>query len=124
MKTEKIYLNDQLYAFEICNVYISPKKVSELLSSVEGVSGIKTRKAFSSQSNDIRVSFELDSVKCCVQEPYGDSSDYWIGPVDEKDVLDMTSINRVFEEYIPPYWRRLLGGLVMMDLRVVFGGTA
>jgi hypothetical protein len=122
MKTEKIYLNDCLFAIEINNVYVSCKNTSSILRSIDGVTSVRVRKAFSRETSDFRVAFKYFGVECVVQEPYGDSSDYWIGPVDEKPVPSFELINKRFETYCPPYWRRLLGGLISLDLKAVFGG--
>ena len=101
-------------AFEIENVYIGLKQISELLKSVSGVSDVRMRKLFSGNS-DIHIEFKYLDTDCVVWEPYGDSSRYWIGPKDDKNtVIDMKNIQSAFDSYQPPIFKKLLGDLLTL----------
>lgn len=112
MKTYPITSENGLCkAFEVNNVYIGPKKIAALLSSVDGVTQINC-----GSRTDVRVEFSYSGSHCVVTEPFGDNSRYWIGPIDfEKSNLDMNSIKVVFDKYIPPFWQRVLGRLISFD---------
>jgi hypothetical protein len=82
MKTYPIKDNNgNPFAFEIDNVYISIRKLSKLLSSLEGIRNIKTRKLFEMHKEN-HVEFEYNGDTFVVWEPFGDNSTYWIGPKD------------------------------------------
>lgn len=126
MKTESLNHdhNGKVMGFMIKNSYISINKSAFILSTVQGVSHIEKRRLFSKSSKDVHIRFMYEGVKCLVLEPYGDNSDYWVVPDDENDIdkINIKNIQMVFENYIPPYWRRIIGGLISFDLRAVFGG--
>ena len=99
-------------AFEIENVYIGLKQISELLKSVSGVSDVRMRKLFSGNSV-IHIEFSYLDTDCIVWEPYGDSSRYWIGPKDDKSsAVDMKNIQSAFDGYKTPILKKLVGDLI------------
>ena len=104
MKTYPISRPDgSLLAFEVSSVWLTFRPLHKTLRSVEGVSDIK-RQFF----NEDRMTFAFCSEACVVNEPWGDSSRYWIGPSDpQSSCLDLTPLHRAFQAYQSPFTRLL-----------------
>ncbi|NYE29637.1 hypothetical protein HDE78_002603 [Rhodanobacter sp. K2T2] len=103
-------------AFEIENVYVSRKAISQLLKQADGVSNVKLGGHFSS-SNDIRIEFQYLGCDYMVWEPFGDNSRYWIGPKNpEESVADAKGLEDIFKSYHPPFYRSLLGDLLTLRI--------
>ena len=96
MKTYPIArLDGTLLAFEVTSGWITFRPLFRLLRSVDGVADVR-RNWF----NDDRVSFTYLGQACVVNEPWGDSSRYWIGPRDAAaSALDMTPLLRAFDAH-------------------------
>ena len=97
MKTYPITHPDgSLHAFEITSAWVRFGPLLNILKSVDGVSDIK-RQWF----NDDRISFKYHGEKAVVNEPWGDSSRYWVG-FEEPDLskqIDLSPIRDAFERY-------------------------
>lgn len=107
------------FAFEIENSYISISTVATLLTETVGVSEVRKRKLFTAWE-DIHIWFKYKNIEFVVIEPYGDSSDYWIGPNSEKDRLDVSELLLQFKRYEPPLIRKIFGDI--LTLRAFGGG--
>lgn len=117
MRVHKLNRDDgQLYAFEIENVYIRPRKIAALLGAVDKVSKINLRKPFGA-SSDVHLEFSYYGKDFMVWEPYGDSSRYWIGPKDEGEAVDIGSLVKAFEEYHPPTVVKFFGDLITFNFK-------
>lgn len=117
MRTYRINREDgRLFAFEIENVYIRPRRIASLLDAVDGVSNIRLRKPFSS-SSDVHLEFKYQGKDFMVWEPYGDSSRYWIGPTEEAETTDISALVKAFEEYQPPVIVKAFGDLMTLNFR-------
>ena len=120
MRVHKLNREDgRLFAFEIENAYIRPRKIAALLEPVDGVSNISFRKPFSS-SNDVHLKFKYRGEDFMVWEPYGDSSRYWIGPEEEGKFSDISLLAKTFEEHHPSILSRIFGGLITLNPRSLF----
>jgi hypothetical protein len=110
MKTYPIYGENGLCtAFELGSVYVSPGKIASLLESVPGVTQINRK----SLRGDVRVEFKYSNNDFVTVEPFGDNSRYWIGPIEfEKSQIDVNVIKAVFDNYVPPFWLRVIGGII------------
>lgn len=109
-----------VFAFEINNAYIYPKKIAELLKTVNGVSNINLRKPFSS-SSDIHLQFKYHGIDFIVWEPYGDSSRYWIGPFRNNDFVDVGLLEEIFKKYQPPLIIKFFGDVITLNFKSLFG---
>jgi hypothetical protein len=105
VKTHPISRPDgSLLAFEVTSAWVTFRPLYKTLRSVPGVSDIK-RNLF----NDDRITFTFQGESCVVNEPWGDSSCYWIGPLDaQSSKLDMTPLHRAFQAYRSPVARLLM----------------
>ena len=105
MKTHPISRPDgSLLAFEITSAWVTIRPLYRTLRSVPEVSEVK-RNLF----NDDRMTFTFQGEPCVVNEPWGDSSRYWIGPLDaHSSILDMTPLHRAFQAYRSPVVRLLM----------------
>ena len=122
MKTYPTRSDDgRLYAFEVENAYIGSRKIAEILEGLPDVSAVRVRRPFSSPS-DARVFFRYRGIAYVVWEAYGDSSRYWFGPEDEEDKsLSIDDIEEAFTSYTPPIARKMLGDLVSLNFKALFG---
>lgn len=122
MRVHRLNREDgRLFAFEIENIYIRPRKISALLATVDGVSNISLRKPFSS-SSDVHLEFEYRGKDFMVWESYGDSSRYWIGPIQEGEAVDISSLVKVFEGYQPSIMVKIFGDLITLNFKSLFKG--
>ena len=120
MKTYALALeNGTNYAFELENIYIRPKKIAALLAEVDDVTNIILRKPFSS-SSDTHVEFKYHDKDFMVWEPYGDSSRYWIGPVNESDEMDVSPLENCFKQYRLPMVVKFFGDLISLKFKSLF----
>ena len=108
--------SEQLFAFEIDNIYIRPRKIAKLLDAVDGVSNISLRKPFCT-SSDIHLEFKYCGKDFIVWEPYGDSSRYWIGPKQDGCAIDISILVKVFEEYKLPRMVKVFGDLIAFNFK-------
>jgi len=93
MKTYPHVRSDGTVAyFEVSNSFPwSLGFMRRLLTSIEGVSGYK-RQWF----NEDRFAFVYRGRPCVLNEPFGDNSRYWIGPVEKDPLLDLRAIHDAF----------------------------
>jgi hypothetical protein len=92
-----------LLAFEIGNAFVWIGTILRILRSVEGVTDIKCIR-----SEDDRVVFLFRDARFVVNEPWGDSSRYWIGPKEPKKAVDLDSLHQAFQQHRGPLslgWR-------------------
>ena len=81
--------------FEISNAFPwSWGFMRRVLASVQGVSDFKHVR-----SSDDRFAFVYLGRSCVVNEPFGDNSRYWIGPVEKDPPIDMTLIRDAFSRF-------------------------
>jgi hypothetical protein len=81
--------------FEVSNAFPwSWGFMRRVLASVQGVSDFKRVR-----SDDDRFAFVYLGRSCVVNEPFGDNSRYWIGPVEKDPPIDMTAIRDAFSRF-------------------------
>jgi hypothetical protein len=68
----------RVVAFEIDNALISRRRVARIVETIEGAR-ITLCPRFFSWPKAIFCRFEIDGTSFCVEEPFGDSSRYWVG---------------------------------------------
>lgn len=112
---------NRLYAVEVDMGYASVRMLARVIGATSGVSDMKVRRPFSGSGN-VRASFRFQGADYVIMEPFGDSSEYWIGPAEEGGGAgDMTAIARNIEGFKPSRYRQILGGLVNMDFKSLVG---
>ena len=105
--------------FEIESSYISLRKIVEILSTVDKVSKIQTRRLFE-RSNGKHIEFEFEGEWFVVMEPFGDNSRYWIGPKDKPKIsINLSDIENAFEEYSPSIILEIIGDLVSFKINKI-----
>jgi hypothetical protein len=110
-----------IYAIEVDMRYAGVRTLAQLIGSALGVSNVNVRKPFS-RSGDTRATFLFHGVECVITEPWGDSSEYWIGPAHEGEKTpDMSPIEQRLKDYKPPIYRKVLGDLLTMNLKSLVG---
>ena len=112
--------NGRHLAFEIDNMDVWMRRITTLLSEVEGVTEIR-KKWFFRGASEIHVDFKYNDTDFVVWEPYGDSSRYRICPKDDKGIgMDVTGIELVFQRFNQPVtpnvmiWTGFLAILLMI----------
>jgi hypothetical protein len=102
MRTYPILRSDgTIRGFEISNFCLSYRSLLKILSPVDGVSDVQRQRR-----SDDRVIFSYHGEKCVVNEPFGDNSRYWIGPMDPvASRLDINPLHRAFQQYRSPISR-------------------
>jgi hypothetical protein len=102
MRTHPILRDDgTLHAFEVTSAWVTFRPLFKILRSVSGVTDVK-RQYF----NDDRVAFIYRGVPFVVNEPWGDSSRYWIGPSDPTGSnTDLRPLHEAFRQYNNPFVR-------------------
>ena len=106
----------KLHAFEVENTWLSRKGVARIVRSIPGV---RIRRAKSSWfSRDDFCEFEVNGVRFVAEEPFGDSSRYWIGPLEGHHDAELTVVRERFLAVRRPEWisTRLVAALLMMYL--------
>jgi hypothetical protein len=106
-----------VFAFEVENIYISPKRIGSLLCPIPGVTDVRVRRLFQSPS-EIHVSFRYSGRDFIVWEPYADNSRFWIGPKDESsESIDIRPVMAAFESYSPSCFAKVLGGVFSLGAK-------
>jgi hypothetical protein len=87
-----------LHAFEVPNTFLFGGTIERILLSVPSVSAIQR-----GPNRELRFRFQFAGVPCVVEEPYGDSSRYWVGPDDAtRQDLDPSPLANAFQKYASP----------------------
>ncbi len=124
MRTYELHRDDGYFlAFEIENIYVRPKKIGGILSTVDDVTDVKVRRLFGA-SSDVHVAFKYLGIDYIVWEPFGDNSRYWIGPEQEKEQpsdIDITPLANAFRNYEPPFLVKVFGDLITLNFKSLFG---
>ena len=71
---------DQPAAFEVSNITLSRTRACRIVEAIPGAQILKRPAAFSWFREPVFCKFELDGQKFEIEEPFGDSSRFWIGP--------------------------------------------
>lgn len=104
--------NGEIVAFEIENLLIGTRQIARILSEEPQVAEVQARRPFAREKSPL-VRFKLASESFIVDEPYGDSSRYWIGPENPETFLGSAGVlARAFESYRPPAWRSTLAAIL------------
>jgi hypothetical protein len=102
MTTYPIFREDgTLHAFEVTSGWLTFRPLYAILRSVPGVTNVRRQ-----LSNDDRITFSYDAAQFVVHQPYGDSSRYWIGPLDPANYRgNLEQIHEAFLLYRQPILR-------------------
>jgi hypothetical protein len=104
MRTHPILRDDgTILAFEITSAWVTFIPLLRILRSVPGVTDVKRQ-----YSCDDRIAFNLHGIPFLVNEPWGDSSRFWIGPADPTaSSPDTRQLHQAFLRYRGPLERFL-----------------
>ena len=82
MKTFDIHdPQNRVLAFEIGNTFVGRRRACRIAASIPGAQLIRTPKALSWLRESSFCEFVVDGNRFEIEEPFGDSNRYWIGPV-------------------------------------------
>lgn len=99
MKTYPEFRDDgSLHAFEITSLWFTLRPIFKILRSVDGITDVR-RNWFS----DDRITFKYFGTSGVVNEPWGDSSRYWIGLTTANTHIEprIEEIEAAFKKYKP-----------------------
>jgi hypothetical protein len=112
--------NGWQFGFEVDSVFLTLRRIVNLLSSVEGISNLRRRRLFD-LTNQYHIEFDFSGDSFVVLEPFGDNSRYWIVPREpNRTRKDISAIEKVFIEYQPPFLVKMLGDLITLNLQRLF----
>jgi hypothetical protein len=95
METHKItYEDGNLFAFEISSTWCSRRKAVSIIERLNNVEITKRPKWFSFKGQDVFCEFNYKDISYLIEEPWGDSSRYWIGPEEKSG---NSGINEILE---------------------------
>lgn len=104
--------NGEIVAFEVENLLVGTRQIAKILSAEPLVTEVKARVPFTREGAPL-LRFTLGGESFIVDEPYGDSSRYWIGPENpETFVGSAVAIAHAFEAYRPSAWRSTLAAIL------------
>ena len=113
--------NGRLHAIEIDMWYAGLRTLADIIGAVGGVSDVQIRKPFSS-SGDKKARFCFQGFDYLIIEPWGDSNEYWIGPATEStETPDLSPIDTQLRAYRPPVHRKIMGDLLTLNFKSLFG---
>ena len=106
----------RLRAFEVDNSWLTRRGAARIVRSIPDVR--VTRAKSSWFARDDFCEFELYGVRFVVDEPFGDSSRYWIGPTAGCHETDLLAVRERFLSVVRPEWisARLLAALMLVSL--------
>jgi hypothetical protein len=106
----------RLRGFEVENFWLSRRSVARIVASIPGVRVIRANSAWWSQ--DDFCEFELNGVRLLAEEPFGDSSRYWMGSIEAGHESEVTVVRDRFLEVDRPKWisSRLITGVLAVCL--------
>ena len=112
MRTYPLQVSGATYAFEVSNIWLRPRAIARLVRS-KGAEVTYRSRLFG--PSDLRLRFRYKGREFRVVEPFGDSSRYWIGPVEEGPTAtaEVAELNEAFNRYRPGVidtLRSFLGG--------------
>jgi tryptophan 2,3-dioxygenase len=104
MKTYPIFNKDHsVGAFEIKSAWVTFRPIYKILESIKEITEVK-RQRFSED----RIGFKYKGIKMVINEPYGDSSRYWIGPKEGlNDNVNIEEIHQAFQKYESKFIRTI-----------------
>jgi hypothetical protein len=109
---------DLLVGFEIENAFIGRTELISLLEKCDRVSKVDKR-----GGAETIVAFDYRGKSFTAEEPYGDSSRFWIGPSQTNDSdsdVKTKDIMALFASFRPSRFRWILGNLILLRFSRLF----
>jgi hypothetical protein len=72
---------DRVFAFEVNNTFFRRSEVATLVSKIPGARVVKRPHFLRWRDDDQFCEWVINSVTFAAEEPFGDNSRYWIGPI-------------------------------------------
>jgi len=117
VNTHPLYDKDgRLFAFEIDNSIVGRRGVCRIVESIPGAILQRKPKLLSWLREAQFCEFSLDGEVYAVEEPYGDNSRYWVGPVDPRWLPQTEKVYDAFSDHG-------LSRLVVWFRIILFGGV-
>ena len=95
---EVINESGEVFAFEINNTLLSRKKVIQIIEELPGVTVVSKPQDFVFDNESEFCQFEYEGDTFIIEEPWDDSSRYWIGPKPIKFTPNINSIMNHFRD--------------------------
>jgi hypothetical protein len=87
----------RLCAFEVDNHFLTRRHASRIAATVAGVVVVKTSRLF--RDSDDFCHFKIGEATYVIEEPFGDNSRYWVGPIEFERRDDLAAIRATFEAH-------------------------
>lgn len=104
----------RLRGFEVENFWLTRRGVARIVQSIPGVRLIHATSSW--WGRDDFCEFELNAVRFLVEEPFGDNSRYWIGPLEPGHEAELGVVRDRFLNLARPEWisARLVTGVMLI----------
>lgn len=86
-------------SFEVSNVFFHRRDVCRVFRSIPGAKCIRRE-----LRKDTFCEFELNGVRFVAEEPWGDNSVYWIGPISPGFTPELEIVRQAFSSAKPSVW--------------------
>jgi hypothetical protein len=97
MKTYPLYDEEgRLFAFEIGNTIIGRRGLCRVVEGIPGATLLRKPKFLSWFREAEFCEFSLDGERFVAEEPYGDNSRYWVGPVPPRWLPQTEKVHEAF----------------------------
>ena len=97
MRTYEVHTKSgDLLAFEVSSL-LGVSGVARILQAVDGVQILERQRLFRGlRHEEVRIRFEYQGERFTVEEPFGDSSRFWIGPESRSPTPRLDRIREAF----------------------------
>ena len=107
--------NYRVRSFEISNVFFHRRDVCRVFESITGVKRIRKQ-----LRQDTFCEYELNGVRFIAEEPFGDNSVYWVGPLAPGWSPELEAIRNAFLDAKPTVWGYLPWVVLLAVVAVSF----
>jgi hypothetical protein len=85
-----------VYAFEVSNGLLGRRRACAIAAQIPGARMLRRPRLLSWLREDVFCEFKLGGVRFEINEPFGDNSRYWVGPVPTRPVPELGVVRTAF----------------------------
>ena len=86
----------RVFAFQVENTYLGRHGACRVARRIPGARVVRRQRRFAWSNRDDFCEFELGGVTFVIEEPFGDNSRYWVGPVPPEYVPQIAAVRDTF----------------------------
>lgn len=107
-----------LHSFEVENIWLGRRAAARVVRSIPGVRVIRAEASW--WARDDFCEFDLNGARFIIEEPFGDNSRYWIGPVEAGHQAELAVVRQTFLDIRRPEW---ISGRLFTAAILLFSGA-